>query len=132
MSACRHNVVPRRVLAQIAWQPRPSFCFSCTFNHSPTTPQVGKMICHPLILASRSFSSPISKLVRSSCSTTRHFSVKAIYSSFPATLHYYSPRHKSALFDHKGYGNRSRELFEEAVTVAEDGFVYPSVNAASS
>jgi hypothetical protein len=89
------------------------------------------MIRRPFHLA-KGFRKPLSYIRRSAGSFSRHFSVRAIYSSFPATLHYYSPRHKSALFDHKGYDNRSQELFEEAVTVAKDGLVYPTVNAASS
>ncbi|KAH6640659.1 hypothetical protein F5144DRAFT_561218 [Chaetomium tenue] len=85
-----------------------------------------RSLCSPLLKTSK-----LTRTARSPCSSGRHFSVKAIYSSFPATLHYYSPQKKVVLFDHKGSDNRSQELFEEAVTVAKDGLVYPTVNAAS-
>jgi len=57
----------------------------------------------------------------------RVFSVKAIYSSFPASLVYYSPRHRSSLFDHKEHESRPDDLYEEGVLIAQDGLVYPSV-----
>lgn len=59
----------------------------------------------------------------------RHYSVKAIYSSFPATLHYYSPRRPSTLFDHKEIDSRPDDLHDESVSVEKDGLVYPTVNA---
>lgn len=61
----------------------------------------------------------------------RQFSVKAIYTSFPATLHYYSPRRKSALFDHKENDDRPHDLYDEGVVVAKDGLVYPGVDIKS-
>jgi len=57
----------------------------------------------------------------------RAFSVKAICSSFPASLAYYSPRHKSSLFDHKENDSRPNDLYDEGVVVARDGLVYPGV-----
>ena len=57
----------------------------------------------------------------------RTFSVKAIYSSFPASLAYYSPQHKSRLFDHNENDNRPNGLYDQGVVVARDGLVYPSV-----
>jgi hypothetical protein len=58
----------------------------------------------------------------------RQFSVKAIYTSFPATLHYYSHRRKSGLFDHKEMDNRPHDIYDDGVVVAKDGLVYPSVD----
>ncbi len=57
----------------------------------------------------------------------RTFSVKAIYSSFPASLAYYSPRHRSSLFDHKENESRPDDLYDESIAIAQDGLVYPSV-----
>ncbi|KAK3941285.1 hypothetical protein QBC46DRAFT_363417 [Diplogelasinospora grovesii] len=45
----------------------------------------------------------------------RQFSAKAIYSSFPATLLYYSPRQRSSLYDHKEGDSRPDDLFDEGV-----------------
>jgi len=55
----------------------------------------------------------------------RYFSVKAIYSTFPATLHYYSPRPGSRLYDHREYNSDPDNLHDEGVIVDEDGRVYP-------
>lgn len=61
----------------------------------------------------------------------RQFSVKAIHSSFPATLHYYCPRGTSMLFDHKEIDHRPDDLYDEGVTVEENGLIYPAVGARS-
>ncbi len=58
----------------------------------------------------------------------RAFSAKAIYSSFPTSLAYYSPRQKSNLFDHKENESRPDDLYDEGVIVARDGLVYPGVD----
>ncbi|KAL2173073.1 uncharacterized protein P884DRAFT_252692 [Thermothelomyces heterothallicus CBS 202.75] len=55
----------------------------------------------------------------------RQFRAKAIYSAFPATLHYYSPRRVSSLFDIKEKDSRPDDLPNEGVNVAPDGLVYP-------
>lgn len=52
--------------------------------------------------------------------------MRAIYSSFPATLFYYSPRQHSGLYDHKDIGNRPDSPIQEAVVVESDGLVYPA------
>ncbi|KAK4152363.1 hypothetical protein C8A00DRAFT_16322 [Chaetomidium leptoderma] len=64
---------------------------------------------------------PLTKLFR------RQFSVKAIYSSFPATLLYYSPRQRSSLYDIKESDSRPDDLYDEAIHVEKDGLVYPAV-----
>ncbi|KAJ0160969.1 hypothetical protein CTA2_7000 [Colletotrichum tanaceti] len=61
----------------------------------------------------------------------RRFSAKAIYSSFPATLHYYSPRRTSTLFDHSENDTRPYDLFDEGVNVDKSGLVYPAVTTNS-
>ncbi|KFG79616.1 hypothetical protein MANI_029727 [Metarhizium anisopliae] len=61
----------------------------------------------------------------------RQFSVKAIYSSFPATLHYYCPRRTSSLFDHQETESRSDDIYDEGVAIHKNGLVYPAVNASS-
>lgn len=53
------------------------------------------------------------------CVQRRPFSVKAIYTSFPASLIYYSPQQKLNLFDHKEDESRPNDLFEDGVTVAK-------------
>jgi len=58
----------------------------------------------------------------------RRFSVKAIYSTFPATLFYYSPRPGSRLFDHKENDSRPDDLFDEGVIVDQNGIVYPGAD----
>ncbi|KAJ4311706.1 hypothetical protein N0V84_010303 [Fusarium piperis] len=62
----------------------------------------------------------------------RQFSAKAIYSSFPATLHYYSPRPTSSLFDYKENDERPHDLSDEGVTVEPSGLVYPAFNRSVS
>ncbi|PNY27842.1 Uncharacterized protein TCAP_02241 [Tolypocladium capitatum] len=61
----------------------------------------------------------------------RQFSVKAIYSSFPGTLHYYCPRRTSALFNHEENDSRPDHVHDEGVTVQKNGLVYPAVNGTS-
>ncbi|KAK3374396.1 hypothetical protein B0T24DRAFT_293553 [Lasiosphaeria ovina] len=60
---------------------------------------------------------------------SRTFAVKAIHSSFPASLAYYSPQHKSRLFDYSEADIHPDDLDDEGVVVAEDGLVYPSVQS---
>lgn len=52
--------------------------------------------------------------------------MRAIYSSFPATLFYYSPRQNSSLYDQKDIENRPDSPIQEAVVVESDGLVYPA------
>ncbi|EXV00475.1 hypothetical protein X797_006537 [Metarhizium robertsii] len=61
----------------------------------------------------------------------RQFSVKAIYSSFPATLHYYCPRRTSSLFDHQETESRPDDIYDEGVTIHKNGLVYPAVDVSS-
>lgn len=61
----------------------------------------------------------------------RQFSVKAIYSSFPATLHYYCPRRTSSLFDHQETEGRPDDIYDEGVTIHKNGLVYPAVDVSS-
>ena len=61
----------------------------------------------------------------------RQFSAKAIYSSFPATLLYYSPRQRSSLYDHSESDSRPDDLYDEGVVVEKNGLVYPAVNKKS-
>jgi hypothetical protein len=56
----------------------------------------------------------------------RQFSAKAIYSSFPAILHYYPPRPTSSLFDYRETNERPHGLSKEAVAVEPSGLVYPA------
>ncbi|UNI13306.1 hypothetical protein JDV02_000063 [Purpureocillium takamizusanense] len=62
----------------------------------------------------------------------RQYSVKAIYSSFPATLHYYCPRRTSALFNHQEIDSRPDDMYDEGVIVQSDGLVYPAVSKTSA
>ncbi|KAI0520973.1 hypothetical protein F5B22DRAFT_644216 [Xylaria bambusicola] len=57
----------------------------------------------------------------------RAFSVKAIYSSFPATLLHYSPRNKIDLYDEQEANNQPDDTFDNKV-VLKDGLVYPSAS----
>ncbi|CCE32962.1 uncharacterized protein CPUR_06884 [Claviceps purpurea 20.1] len=59
----------------------------------------------------------------------RQFSVKAIYSSFPATLHYCSPSRTSALFNIEEKDSRPEDSVAEGVTIDKDGLVYPAIKA---
>ncbi|RWA03545.1 hypothetical protein EKO27_g11559 [Xylaria grammica] len=54
----------------------------------------------------------------------RGFSIKAIYSSFPATLSYYSPRQKVCLYDEREADNRPDNVYYDRVTL-ENGLVFP-------
>ncbi|KJR80321.1 uncharacterized protein SPSK_10664 [Sporothrix schenckii 1099-18] len=60
----------------------------------------------------------------------RPFTVKAIYSSCPASLAYDRPRCRPSLFDHKENESRPHDLYDEGVIVADDGLVYPGVRHA--
>ncbi|KAG5917866.1 hypothetical protein E4U61_002355 [Claviceps capensis] len=60
----------------------------------------------------------------------RHFSDRAIYSSFPATLHYSSPSRTSALFDCEERASRLDGSLGEAVIIHKDGLVYPLIKTA--
>lgn len=55
------------------------------------------------------------------------FKARAIYATFPATMHYYSLHRVSTLFDCKQKDSRPDDLDDEAVYVAENGLVYPPV-----
>ncbi|KAG6236962.1 hypothetical protein E4U23_000146 [Claviceps purpurea] len=59
----------------------------------------------------------------------RQFSVKAIYSSFPASLHYCSPSRTSALFNIEEKDSRPEDSVAEGVTIDKDGLVYPAIKA---
>lgn len=61
----------------------------------------------------------------------RQFSVRAVYSSFPATLTYYRPKQLSSLFDHAENDSRPDDPYDEGVVIASDGLVYPGVNKTS-
>ncbi|KAK5635722.1 hypothetical protein RRF57_011434 [Xylaria bambusicola] len=60
----------------------------------------------------------------------RAFSVKAIYSSFPATLLHYSPRNKVDLYDEQEASNRPDDHFDNRVSL-NNGLVYPSASSDS-
>ncbi|RXG48516.1 hypothetical protein VDGE_10141 [Verticillium dahliae] len=62
----------------------------------------------------------------------RQLSAKAIYSSFPATLHYYAPKPVSSLFDSKEKDERPHDISAEGVTVEPSGLVYPAFNRSVS
>lgn len=66
--------------------------------------------------------SPLSRF----SSPRRYVSMRAIYSSFPATLFYYSPRQNSSLYDQKDIENRPDSPIQEAVVVESDSLVYPA------
>jgi len=55
----------------------------------------------------------------------------AVYAAFPATLHYYSPRRVSSLYDCREKPSRPDDLLAEAVYVADNGLVYPCVKKPS-
>jgi hypothetical protein len=57
----------------------------------------------------------------------RSFFAKAIYSSFPASLAYYSPRRRSSLFDHREDASRPNDLYQEGLIISKDGLVHPGV-----
>ncbi|RSM15798.1 hypothetical protein CDV31_004740 [Fusarium ambrosium] len=86
---------------------------------------------HPFAIIGRLRSSVFSHRQPHFSLGRRQFSAKAIYSSFPATLYYYSPRPTSSLFDHKEIKDRPDDLYDEGVTVEKDGLVYPAVDARS-
>ncbi|KAJ4286888.1 hypothetical protein N0V88_007902 [Collariella sp. IMI 366227] len=56
----------------------------------------------------------------------------AIYATFPAIMHYYSPHRISSLFDCRENDSRPDDIRDEAVYVADDGLVYPRVRTPSS
>ncbi|KAI0427789.1 hypothetical protein F5Y09DRAFT_22540 [Xylaria sp. FL1042] len=57
----------------------------------------------------------------------RGFLVKAIYSSFPATLMYYSPRQKVGLYDEKEADDRPHDNYNDGVRL-HNGLVFPSMS----
>ena len=59
------------------------------------------------------------------------FQARAILATFPATMHYYSPHRLSSLFDYREMASRPDDLPDEAVSVADDGLVYPLVGTPS-
>ncbi|KAK4139011.1 hypothetical protein BT67DRAFT_438320 [Trichocladium antarcticum] len=56
---------------------------------------------------------------------------RAVLATFPATMHYYSPHRLSSLFDCSEKASRPDDLRDEAVSVADDGLVYPRVGTPS-
>ncbi|KAK2599130.1 hypothetical protein QQS21_005391 [Conoideocrella luteorostrata] len=61
----------------------------------------------------------------------RFFSAKAIYASFPCTLHYYSPRKTSSLYNQEDKNTRPYRIVDEEVKVSNNGLLYPAVRATS-
>ncbi len=59
------------------------------------------------------------------------FQARAVYAAFPATMRYYSPHRVSSLFDCREMDSRPNDLRGEAVSVADDGLVYPRVQTPS-
>ncbi|TRX89862.1 hypothetical protein FHL15_009295 [Xylaria flabelliformis] len=57
----------------------------------------------------------------------REFSVKAIYSTFPATLLFYSARQKPSLYEEREGRDRPNDLYEDRVNLGRNGLVYPGV-----
>jgi hypothetical protein len=70
----------------------------------------------------------VSRRLPISAGCRRQFSVRAIYSAFPATLLYYSPHRRSSLYDHREVDSRPDDLYEEGIILAKDGLVYPTAN----
>ena len=62
----------------------------------------------------------------------RYFSAKAIYGSLPCTLHYYSPRQTSSLYDQADKNTRPYHIVDEEVNASKNGLIYPAVKATSS
>ncbi|KAI0521691.1 hypothetical protein F5B22DRAFT_643862 [Xylaria bambusicola] len=54
----------------------------------------------------------------------RRFSIKAIYSSFPTTLSYYSPRPKLCLYDESEADDHPDDVWDDRVML-ENGIVFP-------
>ncbi len=54
----------------------------------------------------------------------------AVYTAFPATLHYYSPHRVSSLYDCREKESRPYSLVQQAVYLADNGLVYPRVRRA--
>ncbi|TGJ85892.1 hypothetical protein E0Z10_g2881 [Xylaria hypoxylon] len=61
----------------------------------------------------------------------RRFSVKATYSSCPATLLHYSPHQKLGLYNEKEADNRPDDIYNDRVSL-KDGLVLPSISQNSS
>ncbi|KAI0467840.1 hypothetical protein F4859DRAFT_226612 [Xylaria cf. heliscus] len=57
----------------------------------------------------------------------RAFSAKAIYSCFPATLLYYSPRRRLGLYDEQETDDRPSDIYEDRVRL-KDGLVFPGAS----
>ncbi|KAK3901357.1 hypothetical protein C8A05DRAFT_44988 [Staphylotrichum tortipilum] len=53
----------------------------------------------------------------------------AVYTAFPATLHYYSPHRVSSLYNCREKETRPYSLVYQAVCVGDNGFVYPRVRS---
>lgn len=91
----------------------------------PSRRKITLSLCHEM---NRLFSH-VPRRIAPLVSGRRQFSVKAIYTSFPATLHYYKPRLVSGLFRYPDDGKIPEDrLHDEAVIVHKDGLVYPGVN----
>ncbi|KAI0856848.1 hypothetical protein F4860DRAFT_491446 [Xylaria cubensis] len=68
-----------------------------------------------------------SRPIFSALTLRREFSVKAIYSTFPATLLFYSARQKPNLYEEREDHDRPDDLYEDRVNLGSNGLVYPGV-----
>ncbi|KAK4151341.1 hypothetical protein C8A00DRAFT_17223 [Chaetomidium leptoderma] len=69
---------------------------------------------------------PRARVPRLRCAISQMpFQARAIFATFPATMHYYSPHRLSSLFDCREKDSRPDDLRDEAVYVADNGLVYP-------
>ncbi|PHH63517.1 hypothetical protein CDD81_5798 [Ophiocordyceps australis] len=59
----------------------------------------------------------------------RNFSIRGVYTSFPATLLYYSPLPKISLYKYTGNEDKDNVPLDDAVVPAADDLVYPTVLA---
>ena len=123
---CRRNLAPKfhHIHAPTC------LSFHVDYSFSRCCSRRNKMYCRTFAVRGRARAFAASRRQAFSL-FRRQFSVKAIYSSSPATLHYYCPRRSSALFDCKENDGRQDDISDEAVTVEKDGLVYPAVNAPS-
>ena len=85
-------------------------------------PQVGRRLCTPRPYGMLPLGRPIPQVPRNAT---------AVYAAFPATLHHYSPRRFSSLYDCIEKSSRPDDLIGQAVYVADDGLVYPYVEKPS-
>ncbi|KAF9876296.1 hypothetical protein CkaCkLH20_06239 [Colletotrichum karsti] len=100
----------------------------------PTPPRCGTSPLARLngtVTANGAASSPREPDPDSSSGEGYAIAIEAIYSSFPATLHYYSPHLNSSLFDNEENDKRPDDIYDEAVIVDKDGTVFPAVSKTS-